>query len=280
MEWGGRHILITGGYGFVGSHLSARLKKMGAEVTVASNDIREGRNFLMVDVTKPASLNFEGYDTVFHLAGIASPKICEENPEKAFLVNSYGSLNVMEACRKSGVEKVLLSSSAHVYGIPQYTPIDEKHPLRPVSVYGRSKVAAEHICRAYGAAILRFFNVYGKGQTGEYLIPTIISNLSKQSITLRNFDSIRDFVYVDDVVDAMLLAVNHQHECFNVGSGKGYTPREIAELLFKISGEHHELVSLNMQDRVPILFADVGKAKRLLGWEPKVSLADGLGKCI
>jgi nucleoside-diphosphate-sugar epimerase len=275
MEWSGKRILVTGGDGFVGSHLVRKLEMLGAEVTVASKNKAGRGRFISIDVTSPP-LDFGKYHAVFHLAGIADPRACEENPEQAFLVNSYGSLNVMEACRRGGVERMLLSSSAHVYGIPQYTPIDEKHPVKPVSAYGRSKVAAEQICKAYGATILRFFNIYGEEQRGDYLIPTIISNLEEESITLRNLDSRRDFVYVDDVVDAMLLAVDHPNECFNIGSGSGCSPQEIAELLFKISGKKPRLASLNRPDSVPVLVADIGKARKELGWEPKVKLEEGL----
>ncbi len=275
MEWSGKRILVTGGDGFIGSHLVPKLEELGAEVTVASKNKSGSGKFISIDVTS-SSLNLKKYDAVFHLAGIADPRACEENPGQAFLVNSYGSLNVMEACRRSGVERILLSSSAHVYGIPQYTPIDEKHPLKPVSAYGRSKVAAEQICEEYGATILRFFNIYGEEQRGDYLIPTIISNLDKESITLRNLDSKRDFIYVDDVVDAMLLALHHPNECFNIGSGRGYGSQEIAELLFKISGKKPRLASLNRPDSVPVLIADIGKAKKELGWEPKVKLEEGL----
>jgi len=276
MEWSGKRILVTGGDGFIGSHLAAKLEKSGAEVTVASKS-KEGKgSFLSIDITKP--LSFEKYEVVFHLAGIADPRACEESPEQAFLVNSYGSLNVMEACRRSGVKRTLLSSSAHVYGIPQRTPIDEGHPLKPVSAYGRSKVAAEHICRSYGATILRFFNVYGAGQKGDYLIPTIMSNLGRESITLRNLDSKRDFVYIDDIVDAMLLAADFPNECFNIGSGRGHTPKDMIGLLSKISGKTPEVKSLNKRDAVPSLVADVSKARRLLGWEPRVGLEEGLRK--
>jgi UDP-glucose 4-epimerase len=275
MEWRGKRILVTGGDGFIGSHLVAKLDGLGAEVTVASKNKSGKGKFICIDVTNP-SLNFEKYEAVFHLAGIADPRACEKNPEQAFIVNSYGSLNVMEACRRSGVERILLSSSAHVYGIPQYTPIDEKHPLKPVSAYGQSKVAAEKICEAYGATILRFFNIYGEEQRGDYLIPTLVSNLGEESITLRNLDSKRDFVYVDDVVDAMLLAVDYPKECFNIGSGIGQSPKEVAELLFKISGKRPRLTSLNKPDSVPVLVASIGKAKKELGWEPKVKLEEGL----
>ena len=276
MEWNGTRVLVTGGDGFIGSHLRAKLEKCGAEVTVASKNKGRGSNLLNIDVTKPESLKFDGYEVVFHLAGIADPKVCEENPEEAFLINSYGSLNVVEACRRDGVERMLLSSSAHVYGIPKYTPIDEKHPLVPVSAYGRSKVAAEHICKAYGATILRFFNIYGPGQRGNYLIPTILSNLKNEKLELRNLDSERDFVYVDDVIDAMLLAVDFPQECFNIGSGRSYTPKQIAETLFRISGKQPKLVSLGKADMARRMFANIEKAKEMLKWEPRVNLEEGL----
>jgi len=278
MRWEETPVLVTGGDGFIGSRLAARLREFGAEVTIASNKEGGGSNFLRIDVTKPSSLSFEGYEVVFHLAGIADPKVCEEKPEQAFLVNSYGSLNVMEACRRSGVERMLLSSSAHVYGMPQHLPVSEEHPLRPTSTYGRSKVAAEHICAAYGATILRFFNVYGAGQRGAYLIPTILSSLGEDVITLRNFESRRDFTYIDDVVDAMLLAIDFPGEHFNIGSGSSHTAKEIAELFFRISGKHPKLASMNKPDSVANLVADISKAKKLLGWQPKVSLEEGLRK--
>lgn len=276
MEWSGKGVLVTGGDGFVGSRLVAKLGGLGADVTVASKNKSEARNFISIDVKKPGTLRFDGYEVVFHLAGIADPRICEENPEEAFLVNSYGSLNVMDACRRAGVGRMLLSSSAHVYGIPEYVPIDEEHPLRPVSTYGRSKVAAEHICFEYGATIMRFFNIYGGGQKGDYLVPTILANLDAERIELRNLSSKRDFIYIDDVVDAMLLAVDFPKQCFNVGSGKGSTPKDMTDLLFELSGKHPELTSLNKPDMIPNLVADISKARKLLGWEPKVSLKDGL----
>jgi len=276
MEWEGTPALVTGGDGFIGSRLVEKLRELGAEVAVASKGRGGGRGFLSIDVTKPSSLKFDGYEVVFHLAGIANPRFCEENPEIAFLVNSYGSLNVMEECRSSGVGRMLLSSSAHVYGIPQRVPISEEHPLRPISTYGRSKVAAEHICRAYGATVLRFFNVYGPGQRGSYLIPTILSSLVDECIELRNLNCKRDFVYIDDIVDAMLLAVDSPRECFNIGSGEGHSSKEIAELLFKVSGKHPKLASLNKPDQIPLLVADAGKARRMLGWKPKVGLEEGL----
>ncbi|MCX6776238.1 MAG: NAD-dependent epimerase/dehydratase family protein [Candidatus Micrarchaeota archaeon] len=278
MEWSGKNILVTGGDGFIGSRLASRLRELGADVTIASKNRRNWSNFVSIDVTKPESLNFDSYEVVFHLAAIADPKVCEENPEMALLVNSYGSLNVMDACRRSGVGRMLLSSSAHVYGIPEYTPVDENHPLKPLSTYGRSKVAAEHICMAYGATIVRFFNIYGPGQRGNYLIPTILSNLGEKSIKLRNLNSERDFIYVDDAVEAMLLAADFPEECFNIGSGETHTPKEIAELLSKISCKHPELISMNKPDNVLKVVADIGKAKKLLGWEPKVDLKEGLRK--
>ena len=278
MEWSGKNILVTGGDGFIGSRLASRLRELGADVTIASKNRRNWSNFINIDVTKPDSLDFDGYEVVFHLAAIADPKACEENPETALFVNSYGSLNVMDACRRSGVGRMLLSSSAHVYGIPQYTPVDERHPLKPLSTYGRSKVAAEHICMAYGATIMRFFNIYGPGQRGNYLIPTILSNLGEKSIKLRNLNSERDFIYVDDAVNAMLLAADFPEECFNIGSGETHTPKEIADLLSGISCKHPELTSMNKPDNMPKLVADIGKAKKLLGWKPKVSLEEGLRK--
>jgi len=276
MDWEDTPVLVTGGDGFIGSRLVTRLEKLSADVTVASKSESGRGKFVRIDVTKQDSLDFEGQEVVFHLAGIADPKICEENPEQAFLINSYGTLNVMEECRRSNIERMVLSSSAHVYGAPEGVPVAEDHPLRPTSTYGRSKVAAESICLSYGATVLRFFNVYGPGQRGDYLIPTILSKLEGGSITLRNLDSKRDFIYVNDVVDAMLLAVDSPRECFNIGSGRGSTPKEIAELLSNASGKRPKLVSMNKPDRIKELVADIGKAKRLLGWEPKVNLEDGL----
>ena len=275
MRWEETPVLVTGGDGFIGCRLVSKLKEFGASVAVASKS-RGGDGVICIDVAKPETLNFEGYEVVFHLAGIADPKICEAHPEQAFLVNSYGSLNVAEECERSGVKRMLLSSSSHVYGIPEYIPVDEKHPLAPVSVYGRSKVAAEHAWREYGGAVLRFFNVYGKGQRGDYLIPTILSQLNKGSVKLKNLDSRRDFVHVDDVVDALLVAVDFPGECFNIGSGRSYSVKEIAELLFKISNKKPKLISLNKRDRVRNLVADIGKAKRIMGWEPRVDLGEGL----
>jgi UDP-glucose 4-epimerase len=277
MSWKGRTVLVTGGDGFVGSSLVSRLEKEGAVVTTLSKKNGRVDRHYNVDVSKPIPLNyFRDCEVVFHLAGIADPKICERDPYRAFSVNTVGTLNILEACRKSNIEKVVFSSSAHIYGRPLYVPIDEKHPAMPISVYGYSKAAAEHICMSYGTTILRFFNIYGPNQKGNFLIPTIMSQLEKGEITLRNFSSKRDFVYIDDVVDALILAADLGNGLFNIGSGVSHSVKEIALTVCSVAKKQPKLREIGKNSGIQNLVADIKKAKKMLKWRPKTSLESGL----
>ena len=282
MSWEERKVLVTGGDGFIGSNLVTRLAKEGAVVTTLSkrNDSLAHEHY-NVDISKPIPSNYlKGCEVVFHLAGIADPKICERNPDVAFSVNTIGTLNVLEACRKNNIEKVVFSSSAHVYGRPLYVPIDEGHPLAPSTVYGRSKAAAEHICMNYGATILRFFNVYGPNQKGSFLIPTILSQLGKKEISLMNFSSKRDFIYINDVINALLLSADYGGDYFNIGSGRSYSAREITLIICSIAKKQPKLREIGETSGVRDLVADIRKAKKLLRWRPKTSLESGLKKVV
>jgi nucleoside-diphosphate-sugar epimerase len=231
---------------------------------------------------------------VFHLA--AEPYIprCYDNPEKFFDVNVKGTMNVLMACKIFSVERVIQFSSSEVYGTAQYTPIDEKHPTSPRSTYAVSKLAADRICFVFShehnipVVILRPFNCYGPRETQPYVIPEIISQLSKGNVVnLGNIKASRDFTYVEDTVKGAVAIASSdipKGEVINIGSNSSNSIEYLAQLIGNIMG--HERVQLNVEKSrlrpldVDLLVCDYSKLNRYTNWEPKVSLRDGLERTV
>jgi nucleoside-diphosphate-sugar epimerase len=280
MELSGKRILVTGSSGFVGARVCKKLEQIGARPLAM--DLKEGD-----DITDRACFaRFPEADLCFHLASVAFVPFSWENPGQTYEVNVLGTLNVLEFCRRTGAGIVFASS--YLYGKPRYLPIDEKHPLQPTNPYAGSKAMGEQLCEAYqrdfgvSCVILRVFNLYGQGQDGRFLIPEIISQIrTKDVITLRDLTPRRDLLHVDDAADAYLRAGEYEgadFEVFNIGYGESYSVREIAEKLVRLSGSHKEITSLNQERRGEIsdTVADISKARRLLGWKPRIGIDEGL----
>ena len=276
----GKRVLVTGSSGFVGGRVSRRLAEAGALVT--NLDIAEGR-----DITDPGC--FDGLtapEVCFHLASVVFVPFSWEHPGETYKVNVLGTLNALEFCRRAGAGMVFASS--YLYGKPRYLPVDEEHPLLPTNPYARSKVLAEKLCEAYhrdfgvSCIILRVFNLYGEGQDGRFLIPEIISQIRAGGIVkLRDLAPRRDLLHVDDAVEAYLRAGEYDgtdFEVFNIGYGKSYSVREIAEKLVSLAGSGQEITSLNQerQGEISETVADISKAARLLKWEPRIDIDEGL----
>jgi nucleoside-diphosphate-sugar epimerase len=266
-----RKIIVTGGGGFLGRRLVDLLKD-NYEVF----DKVEGK-----DITKPEDFeNLDG-DYVIHLAALTRCR----NDKKMFNVNVGGTLNVLEFCRRVGA-RLIFASSAAVYGNIR-SPVKEDAPLQPISFYGLTKLVGEELCRFYNnhynvpAVILRIFNLYGPGQQGQFLIPDIVSQLNEEKIVLRNQYPKRDFVYVDDAVEAIVRSRNLEgYNVINIGTGESYSVGEIAEKIVGISKGRKQIGFLDDDKIESDIYADISKARRLLGWQPKVSLEQGLERVL
>ena len=234
-------VLVTGGVGFIGSHLVERLLESGCrELTVYDNfdDFYPGKeenakmlqskgksnSFKLVrgDINDKDSLSaaVKHSDVIFHLAGQAGIRYCNAMPLKANRVNVDGTLNVLMAAKEHGIKKIVYASSSSIFGDPVYLPIDEKHPTNPNSPYGVSKLAAEQYCRVfskvYGMNVicLRYFSVYGPRGRPDQAIYAFAENIArgKQPVIFGDGEQTRDFTFVSDVVDATILAMEREEE--------------------------------------------------------------------
>ncbi|MCC6050604.1 MAG: SDR family NAD(P)-dependent oxidoreductase [Thermofilum sp.] len=293
-------VLVTGGAGFIGSRLVARLAREGEEVVVLDDFSRgseanlkglEGTvRVVRGDVRDPRSVGeaARGAEGVVHLAALIDVAESVEKPDLYFDVNVRGTLNVLETARSA--EVFVFASSAAVYGDPVRLPIAEDHPLRPLSPYGATKVAGEALVHAYAAArgfrpvILRLFNVYGPKQSRAYagVVTEFVKRVLRGEPPLIYGDGTqsRDFVFVDDVVEYFVRALRTEEVrgIYNVGSGKAVSVLELAELVAKVLGRP-ELKPVHAPPRpgdIKHSVADISRAVRDFGYRPRVALEEGL----
>ncbi|MEM3766719.1 MAG: SDR family oxidoreductase [Candidatus Bathyarchaeia archaeon] len=295
-------VLVTGGAGFIGSHLVEELLKEGFNVRVLDNlssgkienlDLKNlGLSFFEGDICDRRIIKkvLKDIDVVFHLAALIDVPFSMKNPTFVNHVNVCGSLNLLEESVKQRVEKFIFASSCAVYGEPQYVPVDEEHPTNPLSPYAASKLAVEKYCqifnKLYGlkTVSLRLFNVYGPRQRDETysgVIKKMIERLKsrKPPIIFGDGTQTRDFVYVLDVVDAFYKAMNTK-QCageINIGSGEETSINELAGLLMKKFGLDG-VEPVYMKPRAGDIkrsWANIEKAKRILKYAPKFSLNEG-----
>jgi len=299
-------VLVTGGAGFIGSHLVDGLMSGGFDVVVL-DDLSSGRrenlsvhfgksNFCLVegDVKDKADVKkaLEGVNVVFHLAAIVSVDFSVKNPLMVNEVNVGGTLNVLRESLKAGVKRFVYASSCVVYGESVNLPINEEQPTKPMSPYGVSKLAAEYYCRVFyevyrlETVCLRFFNVYGSRQViGPYsgVIMKFIDRLKRgeMPIVYGDGEQTRDFVFVGDVVDACLRVMCCKDcvgEVVNVGSGMEVSINELAHVLCRLFSSH-SVKPVYSEMRVGDIrrsCADSSKAERILGYKMKTSLRRGL----
>ncbi len=299
-------ILVTGGAGFIGSHLIDRLMRDGYEVVVLDNfssgkveNVQRhlGRqNFQLVrgDVRnlKDVRKAVRDVDVVFHLAAVVNVPLSIENPLLVNDVNITGTLNLLEASLKENVRLFVFISTCAIYGKSHYLPIKEEHPIMPLSPYGISKFTAEYYCKIFykihglKTAYLRFFNVYGPRQSeGPYsgVITQFISRLRqrKPPIIYGDGEQTRDFICIKDAVEACLLVLGCQYcagEAINIGTGKPTTINDLAKVLMHMFGETNtepEYAPARAGD-IRHSHADIAKAEKILGFTPRVRLEDGI----
>lgn len=309
-----RAVLITGGLGFIGSNLARRLVDFGSHVTLIDSLIPEyGGNLFNIagmedrvrvnisDVRDEHSMRYliQGKDYLFNLAGQTSHVDSMRNPHTDLEINCRSQLSILEACRKynPGI-KVVFAGTRQVYGRPDYLPVDENHPLRPVDVNGINKMAGEWYHLLYNnvhnirTCSLRLTNTIGprmrvKDDRQTFLGLWIRLLLEDKPIEVWEGRQLRDFTYVDDAVNAFLLAAANEKvngQVLNIGGDRVISLKDLAELLVQFNGRGQYTVSSypSWRKRIDIgdYYADFTRAKSMLGWEPAVSLADGLERTI
>lgn len=295
-------VLVTGGAGFIGSHVTQQLISSGHKVIVLDNLIKGQKTsvdpkakLVVGDIAdaKSAQQALQGVDAVIHMAGLIVVPESVHDPILYSKNNFMGTIKFLESMRKTGVKKIIFSSSATVYGSPQKLPITEDTPLHPDNPYGASKAAVESYLQTYNAVfgfdsiILRYFNPYGPGENHvpeTHAIPNFIkSTLKRTSIPLYwGGEQIRDFIYIDDLVQAHIDVLNLTgHQIFNIGTEKGVKVMDVIEEIFKIVGYKVPIKNLgNRPGDVAANYASSRKLRETVGWTAKVNLTDGLKKTI
>jgi dTDP-glucose 4,6-dehydratase len=312
IDWKNKKTVVTGAAGFIGSHLVERLLDRGADVTAfvrynSSNsagrldDIDEAarRRLRIVsgDIGELETVRglLAGQDVVFHLAALVGIPYSYVHPNEVVEVNTIGTLNVLTAAKDHGLHKVIVTSTSEVYGTALKVPIDETHPKQPQSPYSASKIAGDALAlsfhAAFGApvAIVRPFNTYGPRQSDRAIIPTIISQaITRREIVIGSLKPTRDFTYVTDTVEGMLRAAECD-ECVgqevNLGSGHEISIGDLAERIKHMVGSD---VTVRQSDErvrpakseVARLLSSNAKMRQLTGWQPNVTLDEGLRRTI
>lgn len=313
-HFAGKHVLITGGLGFIGSTLARRLSEYQAQVTLVDSLIPEyGGNLFNIagieervrvnisDVRDEHSLRFlvQGQDYLFNLAGQTSHLDSMEDPYTDLEINCHSQLSILETCRKHNPRvKVVFASTRQIYGKPDYLPVDEKHMLRPVDVNGINKMAGEWYHILYNnvyevrACALRFSNTYGprmrvKDARQTFLGVWIRLLVQRQPFEVWDGAQWRDFTYIDDAVDALLLCAGDEKgngQVYNVGGEKACTLHQLAELLVEVNGGGQFTVKTFPPERKRIdigdYYCDWSRLHGAVGWEPRVHLREGLGRTL
>ena len=314
-KFGGASVAITGGLGFIGSNLARRLVGLGSQVTLVDNLLPAygGNRFNVSDFASRVKVNVcdvrdprameelvRGCDYLFNLAGQTSHLDSMTDPHTDLAINAAAQLSILEACRSSNPDvRIVFASTRQVYGKPDYLPVDERHPVNPVDVNGINKLAGEwyhllyHRVYGIGAVALRLTNTYGPGMRVKDARQTFLGIWLRQLIEgepLRIYgdgSQLRDFTYVDDVVDALLLAAAAPRalgQVYNLGSKEIMSLEALAMLLIRLHGSGRCVRVPFPADRKTIdigdYYGNYTKISDELGWAPKVGLEAGLARTL
>lgn len=298
-----RRILILGGAGFIGSHLAKRLISQGEAVRIYTRSSRSIKNIydilervdlvygdFMDDVSLKASL--KDVDTVVHLISTTFPGTTVESGIYDVFSNLVPTVRLLELCRENGVRRIIYGSSGGtVYGEPEFIPVTEEHPLRPKSMYGQSKKTIESYLHffeiAYGLniQILRISNPYGPRQNlygTQGIVAVALGSVidGRKFRVFGNGEQIRDYIFIEDVINAIVKAINMDHSAtLNISSGVGVSVKEILDILERITGKKicREYIPSRVGD-VLVNVLDNKKAKKIYHWQPRVSIEQGIEK--
>jgi len=287
-------IAITGVNGFIGLHLAKKLLEKEYKVIGIGKD-EESKvsniSYYKGDILDKTFLEsvMRDVNAVVHLAAITSHEDITNKKEETEKINLLGTKNALDVFSKSKAEKFLYASTGKVYGKVVYLPIDENHPTNPQNILGKSKLKVEKLIASYEDktkqfTILRVFNVYGPGQNENFLIPTIFKQLSERNeIALGDIEAKRDHIYIDDLVDAFILAIEKKLPpgvyIYNICTQVSKSASEIVQLINKIKGLSIKIKvnsTLIRKDESKEEYGTFGKAKKELGWQPKINLEEGL----
>jgi len=305
--WDGKKVLVTGAGGFVGSHLTEALVQEGARVRAFIHYNALGRNGWLDESDAIAGIEVHAGDiqdrdsvlaacrdteVVFHLAALIGIPYSYHAPLSYVRTNVEGTLNVLQAARAAGVERVIHTSTSEVYGSAQYVPIDENHPLQGQSPYSASKIAADKLAeafhRSFGLPVVtvRPFNTYGPRQSPRAVVPTIVGQyLFEDVLRLGSLSPVRDLSFVSDTVDGFLAAASVPESVgriLNLGTGSGISIQDLIGIVSSVVGrdlplEIDEARKRPSASEVERLVADNSEMRSLTGWSPVVSLEEGLG---
>jgi nucleoside-diphosphate-sugar epimerase len=295
-----KNILITGVDGFIGYHLAKRLyldfnifgiDKNRHLKRIKRSSLKKYYCLNLDNYNKLKILNNFKFDYIFHLGAFSKPSKAELNPESAISSNIIGTINMLKIAKKSRNCRFIFSSAGAIYNnIPKYIPIDEKHSIDPLqSIYAASKRSCEHLINDeikfnnMNAIYFRLFNTFGPSQDKDFLIPSFINQAKKKNfINIINGKIVRDFNYVDNVIDAFILSMNSSYKGgpINLGTGRG-------EKIFKIAKIIAKKFDINVKDRrnpntfgPKVQIVNYNYAKRILNWRPKIGLEEGILKTI
>lgn len=303
-----KHVLITGGAGFIGYNLARKLSEMKAVVTVYDNlsgarseeraeRLKAARiRCIIDDISRKNELlsAAKGSDIVFHLAALSSVPESYKNPQKDCQINVLGTVNVLDVARAVDAP-VIFTSSSTVYGIARKTPTPEDHPLQPISFYGLSKLVAENYCQTYHTTYglpttsLRLFNVYGSEEAAgvSYDFLKKIKANNKRLELIGSGEQSKDFVYVDDVTDAITIVAQSDKaigEIYNVGAGATTNVVKLAEMILDLLGLRTTQIMCGLHEDWPgdvtYTHANISKISHQLRWKPRTTLREGLLKSI
>lgn len=310
--WEQKQVLVTGAGGFIGSHLTEALIKAGAKVRVFLRyNSRDGRGNL--EDLEPGLLeeieiiagdlrdadvidrSVKGCDAVFHLGALVGIPYSYKNPREVVETNIMGTFNILTAARDHEVGRIVHTSTSEVYGSALYVPIDESHPLQGQSPYSASKIGADKLAESFYASFdlpivtVRPFNCFGPRQSARAVIPTLITQaLACKEIWLGNTDTFRDFTFVADTVRGFMKAAESTKgfgKVINIGSGREISIGELAEIIITLTQSTARIAVDKARVRpsrseVKRLLADNRLAKETIGWEPQVSLEEGIKRTV